>query len=168
MVFIYPASGVPKPIQYCHGDFGEDNAMTHKQPGRRDFLKAAATVLTVASFLVVGAAPASGAAVSGKLKEDIDQALRQAVDAREVPGVVAMAATDKGPVYEGAFGTRDLAKGPDMTLDTVFWIASMTKAVTALAAMQLVEQGKLQLDQAMGTLLPELASPQVNALLLDP
>jgi CubicO group peptidase (beta-lactamase class C family) len=135
--------------------------MTHKQPNRRDFLKAAATVLTVATFPVVGAVSASGAPISGRSKEDIDQVLRQAIDAREVPGVVALAATDKGPVYEGAFGTRDLAKGPDMTLDTVFWIASMTKAVTAVAAMQLVERGKLQLDQAMGTLLPELASPQV-------
>ena len=48
-----------------------------------------------------------------------------------------------------------------MTLDTVFWIASMTKAVTATACMQLVEQGKLQLDQPMGELLPELPQPQV-------
>jgi len=37
---------------------------------------------------------------------------------KEVPGVVAMAATDKGVLYEGAFGTRDLATGPAMTLDT--------------------------------------------------
>jgi CubicO group peptidase (beta-lactamase class C family) len=48
-----------------------------------------------------------------------------------------------------------------MTPDTVFWIASMTKAVTAAACMQLVEQGKLQLDQTLGELLPQLASPQV-------
>ena len=48
-----------------------------------------------------------------------------------------------------------------MTLDTVFWIASMTKAVTSVAAMQLVEQGRLELDAPLGELLPGLASPQV-------
>jgi methyl acetate hydrolase len=48
-----------------------------------------------------------------------------------------------------------------MTLDTIFRIASMTKAVTSVAAMQLVEQGKLQLDQPIGNVLPELSAPQV-------
>ena len=48
-----------------------------------------------------------------------------------------------------------------MTADSVFWIASMTKAVTAAGAMQLVEQGKLSLDEPIGKLLPDLASPQV-------
>ena len=91
----------------------------------------------------------------------IDQALRQAAEARQVPGVVALAATDKGVVYEGAFGRRKLPDGPAMTLDTVFWIASMTKAVTSTAAMQLVEQGRLQLDQPIADVLPELRSPQV-------
>jgi CubicO group peptidase (beta-lactamase class C family) len=91
----------------------------------------------------------------------IDGALSRAVEAREVPGVVALAATDNGVMYEGAFGMRDLAKGPAMTLDTVFRIASMTKAVTSVAAMQLVEQDELQLEEPIGSVLPELASPQV-------
>ena len=76
----------------------------------------------------------------------IDGVLRQAVDAKEVPGVVAMAATDKGLLYEGAFGLRALDESTPMTLDTVFRIASMTKAITSVAAMQLVEQGKLKLE----------------------
>src|SRR5205823_14731426 len=91
----------------------------------------------------------------------IDAVLSHAVEAREVPGVVAMAATESGTLYEGAFGVRDLAHGPAMTRDTVFRIASMTKAVTSVAAMQLVEQGKLQLEEPIGNVLPELASPQV-------
>jgi methyl acetate hydrolase len=91
----------------------------------------------------------------------IDAVLSRAVEAREVPGVVALAATDNGIMYEGAFGMRDLAKGPAMTLDTVFRIASMTKAVTSVAAMQLVEQGTLQLEEPVGNVFPELASPQV-------
>ena len=48
-----------------------------------------------------------------------------------------------------------------MTADTVFWIASMTKAITTAGAMQLVEQGKLSLDAPIGKVLPDLASPQV-------
>jgi methyl acetate hydrolase len=128
---------------------------------RRDVLKLAATLLAVAAVPAGGPTPARGAMVAGSAKDDLDQVLRQAVDAKDVPGVVAMAATAQGPLYEGAFGTRDLAKGPAMTLDMVFWIASMTKAVTATAAMQLVEQGRLQLDQPLGTLLPQLAAPQV-------
>ena len=48
-----------------------------------------------------------------------------------------------------------------MTADSVFWIASMTKAITAAAGMQLVEQGKLSLDSPIGKLLPDLAAPQV-------
>jgi methyl acetate hydrolase len=92
---------------------------------------------------------------------EIDQALRQKSDAREIPGVVAMAANSKEVIYQGAFGKRDLSKDDAMTLDSVFWIASMTKAITAAAAMQLVEQGKLSLDAPIGKVLPDLAAPQV-------
>ncbi|MGA7260352.1 MAG: serine hydrolase domain-containing protein [Stellaceae bacterium] len=91
----------------------------------------------------------------------IDAALSRAAEAKEVPGVVAMAATDTGVIYEGAFGLRDLAAGPAMTLDTLFRIASMTKAVTSVAAMQLVEQGKLGLDVPIGKVLPTFAAPPV-------
>src|SRR6202000_3053697 len=94
-------------------------------------------------------------------KAQIDQILRQKSDAAEIPGVVAMAASGKEVIYQGAFGKRDLAKDDPMTADSVFWIASMTKAVTAAGAMQLVEQGKLALDEPIGKLLPDLASPHV-------
>src|SRR5262249_56308586 len=76
----------------------------------------------------------------------IDQVLSQAVHANTVPGVVALAATDQGIMYEGAFGKRELGNDAAMTPDTVFWIASMTKAITTAAAMQLVERGQLHLD----------------------
>src|SRR5665811_1772730 len=91
----------------------------------------------------------------------IDQMLRKKSDAKEIPGVVAIAANSKEVIYQGAFGKRDLSKDDAMTMDSVFWIASMTKAITAAAAMQLVEQGKLALDAPIGKLLPDLASPQV-------
>ncbi len=79
--------------------------------------------------------------------KSIDTAFTQAVESKTMPGIVAVAVTDKGTLYEGAFGTREIGKNAPMTLDTVVWIASMTKAITATAAMQLVEQGKLSLDQ---------------------
>src|SRR5271154_6234122 len=94
-------------------------------------------------------------------KAQIDQLLRQKSEAKEIPGVVAMAATGKEVIYQGAYGKRDLSKDDAMTADSVFWIASMTKAITTAAAMQLVEQGKLSLDAPIGKLLPDLASPQV-------
>jgi CubicO group peptidase (beta-lactamase class C family) len=94
-------------------------------------------------------------------KAQIDQALRQMSDAKDIPGVVAIAATGSDTIYEGAFGKRDLGTGVDMTPDSVFWIASMTKAITTAAAMQLVEQGKLSLDDPIGKVLPDLAAPQV-------
>jgi CubicO group peptidase (beta-lactamase class C family) len=75
--------------------------------------------------------------------------------------VVAIAATGSELIYEGAFGRRDLARDAPMTTDSVFWIASMTKAVTSAGAMQLVEHGKLSLDAPIGRLLPDLAAPLV-------
>jgi methyl acetate hydrolase len=131
--------------------------MIRQQYTRRTVFKTAAAFTAATSFGL----PIRRVAAQTASHSQIDAALRRAVEAKEVPGVVAMAATDKGVIYEGAFGTRDLAKGPNMTLDTIFRLASMTKAVTSVAAMQLVEQGKLRLEQPVGNVLPELAAPQV-------
>ncbi|TMJ64440.1 MAG: beta-lactamase family protein [Alphaproteobacteria bacterium] len=91
----------------------------------------------------------------------IDELLRQKSADKEIPGVVAMAANGNEVIYQGAYGKRDLSKDDAMTADSVFWIASMTKAITAAGAMQLVEQGKLSLDAPIGKVLPDLAAPQV-------
>jgi methyl acetate hydrolase len=91
----------------------------------------------------------------------VDEVLGSAIDRGDVPGVVAMAATRDGVVYQAAFGRRALSDEAAMRTDTVFWIASMTKAITSAAAMQRVEQGKLALDNEIANVLPELAAPQV-------
>jgi CubicO group peptidase (beta-lactamase class C family) len=91
----------------------------------------------------------------------VDHVLRQAADSKTVAGVVALGATEKGVVYEGAFGKADINAGSRISPDTVFWLLSMTKAITATACMQLIEQGKLQLDQPASQILSELASPRV-------
>jgi methyl acetate hydrolase len=134
--------------------------MTSTPQTRRDVLKGAVAMTAAAA---VGAATPrrSAAQQASQVRARIDGVLRQAVDAKEVPGVVAMAATEKGLFYEGAFGTRDLGKGPAMTADTFFRIASMTKAVTCVAAMQLVEQGKLKLEDPVPNIDPGIGSPQV-------
>ena len=125
---------------------------------RREMLKGAAAVAALTSF--PRRARAQESTMQARTK--IDPVLKQAVDATEVPGVVAMAATDKGVLYEGAFGPRALEAGaPSMSLDTVFRIASMTKAIATAAAMQLVEQGKLKLEEPVPAIDPALGSPQV-------
>ena len=91
----------------------------------------------------------------------IDEVLREKSETQDIPGVVAVAADGNDVIYQGAFGQRDLSRPDAMTPDSVFWIASMTKAVTTAGAMQLVEQGKLSLDAPIGQVLPDLATPQV-------
>ncbi|MBV8575910.1 MAG: beta-lactamase family protein [Acetobacteraceae bacterium] len=93
--------------------------------------------------------------------ETIDALLRDATEGGRIPGVVAAAAAPAGLFYQGAAGVRMLGRSEPMTADTVFAIASMTKAVTAVAAMQLVEQGKLALDQPAGDVVDGLRAPMV-------
>jgi methyl acetate hydrolase len=135
-----------------------------RHASRRDILKktatlAAAGVLAASHAAIVRAkepaAPSPGALLH------IDSALRTATSIGELPGIVAMAATENGVVYEGIFGNRRLHDGPEMTRDTVFRIASMVKLITSVAALQLIEQGKLSLDAPVPAIDPALGSPLV-------
>jgi CubicO group peptidase (beta-lactamase class C family) len=91
----------------------------------------------------------------------IDAALHRATAAREVAGAVAMATTASDTIYQACFGTADLATGAPLRPDSIFRYASMTKAITSVAAMQLVERGKLALDAPIAAVLPHLAAPMV-------
>jgi methyl acetate hydrolase len=95
------------------------------------------------------------------LKQQADALLQRAVAAGEVPGVVATVTDRQGTLYEGAFGKRRLGAEAPMTVDTVGLIASMTKALTSTAALQLLEQGRLTLDQPAVQWLPELEQIEV-------
>jgi len=100
-------------------------------------------------------------AISGLQKAAIDKVLQEAVERGDIPGV-AVAVTDRdGTVYEGAFGERGLGQGVPMTTDSVFYLASMTKPITATCAMQLVEQGKLELDAPISRYVPHARKLQV-------
>ena len=95
------------------------------------------------------------------LQSEVDAVLHQAVANGDVPGVVAAVTSRDRTIYEGGFGERVLGSGTPMTTDTVGWIASMTKALTGTAAMQLVEQGRLELDRPAVDWVPELGAAQV-------
>lgn len=84
---------------------------------------------------------------------DIDAVLQSAIGPKGIPLVAAMVATRDKVVYQGAHG--------EASLDSVFRIYSMTKPITTVAAMQLVEQGKLDLDAPASRYLPELARLQI-------
>jgi methyl acetate hydrolase len=121
--------------------------------------KIAEIVLTagVAVAALTGAASAQNSPASAAL----DASLRSAVERKDVPGVVTLITDRKGVLYQSAFGVADVATGRPLTSDALFRIASMTKPVTSLALMQLVEQGKIGLDDKAEKYLPELSNPKV-------
>jgi len=95
------------------------------------------------------------------MKQRLDDLLAAGVKNGHVPGVVAALADKNGLTYIGSAGERTIGTGDVMTTDTVGAIASMTKAITGAAVMQLVEQGRLDLDAPAETYFAELATPQV-------
>ncbi|MEP2736145.1 MAG: serine hydrolase domain-containing protein [Erythrobacter sp.] len=92
---------------------------------------------------------------------DLQKTLTQSVQKHGVPSAAAMIGNSDKVIASAFIGSADPASGKPMALDSIFQIASMTKAITSLAAMQLVESGKLSLDDPIGAVLPELAEPQV-------
>jgi CubicO group peptidase (beta-lactamase class C family) len=91
----------------------------------------------------------------------IDSYLRYTVWSGTRSGFVALLARDGVPVYANAVGWKDIASGQAMTMDTPVRLASMTKPVTAVAALILVEQGKLRLDDPVALYIPAFGSPSV-------
>jgi CubicO group peptidase (beta-lactamase class C family) len=87
--------------------------------------------------------------------------LRDAVNEKKLPGIAAIVAVEDHVIYQGASGRRDTIKNIPMTVDSIFRIASMTKPITSVAVMQLVESGRVKLDEPAATYLPELSHVQV-------
>ena len=99
--------------------------------------------------------------MSSSVKTSVDAVLEQAVASGAVPNVVAIAADRDGIIYEGAVGPRVSGQQEDVSADTHYRIMSMTKIVATVAALQLVEQGKLDLDAPVEQYCPEFAKVQV-------
>lgn len=95
--------------------------------------------------------------MSGRL----DALLSGAAAAGVVPGLVAIVADENSVVYTGAFGRRDARTGAPMRTDTIFRIASMTKLVTAISLLRLVERGLVSLETPVGDVLPAFDELQV-------
>lgn len=130
--------------------------------GASSLLATAATLGAFASRDTQAASRTSGPSTArSHAYAAIDQTLQRAVDDGTVAAVVAMGATDQGLVYEGARGQANATSREQIGPDTIFWLLSMTKSITATACMQLVEQGRLSLDQPASDILPQLKSPQV-------
>jgi len=116
--------------------------------------------LFVAS-LVVSMGTGARAVGRGESNRCLDEVLRKAVEEKRLPGVVAIVARGHAVVYQKAFGKQYAAKGVPMAVDSIFRLASMTKPVTSVAVMQLIERGHLKLDEPAATYLPELARVEV-------
>ena len=102
------------------------------------------------------------AGTTSNLTSACDSVLNRVVSgSRRVPGVIALATDRQANIYEGAAGKRVLGQDADMTIDTVFAIFSTTKAITGTACLQLVEDGKLELDAPAKNYAPEIGKLQV-------
>jgi methyl acetate hydrolase len=91
----------------------------------------------------------------------IDGLLDQAVSAGALPGVVAMVCDREGTIYEGVYGRLSVEGDEPARADTMFWIASMTKAVVSVAALQLIERGELELEQPVTDILPAFGELEI-------
>jgi methyl acetate hydrolase len=91
----------------------------------------------------------------------IDELLENAVADGTLLGVIAVAGDRNGTIYEGVFGRLSIAREEPVRADTMLAIASMTKAITSVAALQLIEQGRLELEQTVASVLPAFGELQV-------
>jgi methyl acetate hydrolase len=124
---------------------------------RREFMTLIGSAVVGGAAAGAGWPPAAGA----QQPRSLDDRLRKSIGDRDLPGVVAMATDRRRVLYQGAFGVADVATGRALTSDALFRIASMTKAITSTAAMQLIEQGRFGLDDPVEKYLPSFARLQV-------
>jgi CubicO group peptidase (beta-lactamase class C family) len=138
----------------------------------------AARCLVAAALAVFLAAgwPADGRAESARpvaatlSRADLDRigdVVRNEVASRKIPGAVLLIQQHGKQVYLESFGLRSVATRLPMTPDTIFRIYSMSKAVTSVAAMMLVEDGKLSLDDPVSKYIPAFADAKVGVDLSD-
>jgi CubicO group peptidase (beta-lactamase class C family) len=115
---------------------------------------ALATVVACAETVPSGSEPAPEIA-------GVSAAMRSAVDRHEVAGAVTLVIGPQRTLHLSAVGSSDLAAGTPMQSDALFWIASMTKPITASAVMMLQEEGRLSVEDPVAKYLPEFAEVQL-------
>lgn len=119
--------------------------------------------LVLASQAVTTPAPAAPAGFSAERLARVDRALQQYVDDGRVTGIVALVLRNGQPVYERAFGWSDREAGRRMAPETIFRIASQTKAITSTAILALMEEGRLGLSDPVSRFIPAFATTTVVA-----
>jgi CubicO group peptidase (beta-lactamase class C family) len=123
-------------------------------------LVVALAVAPVAAGQRSAPAPSSDAVATDRLAR-IDKVFQQYVDDDSVPGAVALVLRDGRPIYERAFGWSDKESGRKMAADTIFRIASQSKALTSVAILILMEEGALTLNTPVSQFIPTFAKTTV-------
>ena len=118
------------------------------------------TNTTVCAQFTVAKSPAEAGFTTDRLSQ-IDKKINQAITDGKIPGAVALVARNGKIVYHKSFGFSDIQSKTPMKNDSIFRIASMSKAVTTVAAMMLYEQGYFKLNDPIGKYLPAFANMQV-------
>ena len=103
--------------------------------------------------------------LSSKKLKKVDQVIQNYIDKKQLAGAVTIIARKGKVIHFSAHGMRDLSKVRPMEEDSIFRIYSMTKAVVSVAAMVLVEQGKLKLDVPASSYIPSLGKMKFNGKL---
>jgi CubicO group peptidase (beta-lactamase class C family) len=101
--------------------------------------------------------------VSSERLERLDHTVQQYVDEWKVAGVVTLVARKGQVVQFGAYGKRDIESGSPMAKDAIFRIASMSKAITSVAIMMLMEDGKLTIADPVSKFIPQFKNTTVAA-----
>ena len=103
------------------------------------------------------------ATISKNGQAALSRSLFSAIERGDVPGVVAIVVDSDNVLFEAAAGQQDVARQIEMKPDAIFRIASMTKPITTVAAMMLIEAGKLSLDDPVSKYLPRFKDRPVIA-----
>ena len=120
------------------------------------------TAFAIAATLAVTMPAAGPATLSPARLQRIDRLMQQYVDEGRIGGAVGYVLQDGKPVYERAFGWADKEAGVTMAPNTIFRIASQTKAITSVAILSLMEEGKLTLTDPVSRYIPTFASTMVS------
>ena len=118
-------------------------------------------VLSAVLLLVVNLPAAAPPTLDTGASAAIGTFVKSAIARGDVPGAVVLVTSPDRVLYLEAFGKMNVAKGIDMQKDAIFNIASMTKAVTSVGVMMLVDEGQLGLDDEVSKYLPAFKSPTV-------
>jgi CubicO group peptidase (beta-lactamase class C family) len=139
--------------------------------GARSGLRKSIAVCAIALVAALGAAPAvaengwnipAGASFAPDKLARLDTFFKDEIAAGKIPGAILLISQRGKPVYFRMFGVRDVATQLSMTPDTIFRIHSMTKPITSFAAMMLVDEGKLKLDDPVAKYIPAFAEAKVG------